>query len=35
MAAYAYTAINIEGFETFGEVNAPDIDSAREQLRIL
>jgi type IV pilus assembly protein PilC len=34
MAAYAYTAINIEGFETAGEVNAPDIEAAREQLRI-
>jgi len=34
MAAYAYTAINIEGLETFGEISAPDIDAAREQLRI-
>ena len=34
MASYAYTAINIEGFETAGEVNAPDLDAAREQLRI-
>src|SRR5215208_6154962 len=34
MAAYAYTAINIEGFETVGEVNAPDLEAAREQLRI-
>src|SRR6266545_5104071 len=34
MAAYAYTAINIEGLEAAGEVHAPDLDAAREQLRI-
>jgi len=34
MAAYAYSAINIEGLETSGEVHAPTIDSAREQLRV-
>jgi type IV pilus assembly protein PilC len=34
MAGFAYTAISIEGLETVGEVHAPDLDSAREQLRI-
>jgi type IV pilus assembly protein PilC len=34
MAAYAYTAINAEGFLSDGEIHAPSIDSAREQLRI-
>ena len=34
MAGYAYSAINIEGLETVGEIHAPDIDAAREQLRI-
>ena len=34
MAAFAYTAISIEGFETSGEVHALDINAAREQLRI-
>ena len=34
MAAYAYTAINAEGFELTGEQNAPDVEAAREQLRV-
>jgi type IV pilus assembly protein PilC len=34
MAAYAYSAINAEGFELAGEIHAPDPDAAREQLRM-
>jgi type IV pilus assembly protein PilC len=34
MAAYAYSAINAEGLELAGEVHAPDVGSAREQLRV-
>ena len=34
MAGYAYTAITIDGLESAGEVHAPDLESAREQLRI-
>lgn len=34
MAAFAYTAINAEGLELLGEVHAPTLDSAREQLRV-
>jgi type IV pilus assembly protein PilC len=34
MASFAYTAINAEGLELFGEVNAPDLSAAREQLRL-
>ena len=34
MAAYAYSAINAEGFELSGELHAPDFSGAREQLRI-
>src|SRR5438034_9725443 len=34
MAAYAYSASNAEGLELQGEVHAPDLDSAREQLRV-
>jgi type IV pilus assembly protein PilC len=34
MAAFAYSAINIQGLETVGEIHAPDLESAREQLRI-
>jgi type IV pilus assembly protein PilC len=34
MAAYAYTAINAEGVELMGEVHAPTLDAAREQLRV-
>ncbi len=33
MAAYAYSAINADGFELFGEVHAPSPQAAREQLR--
>jgi type IV pilus assembly protein PilC len=34
MAAFAYSAINAQGFESSGEVNAPDAAAAREQLRV-
>jgi type IV pilus assembly protein PilC len=34
MAAYAYTAINAEGLELRGEVQAPTVEAAREQLRV-
>ena len=34
MAAYAYTAINADGLELIGEVHAPTLDAAREQLRV-
>ena len=34
MAAYAYTAINAEGLELSGEVQAPTAEAAREQLRV-
>jgi type IV pilus assembly protein PilC len=34
MAAYAYAAINAEGLEVAGELNAPDVAAAREQLRV-
>jgi type IV pilus assembly protein PilC len=34
MAAYAYTAINAQGFRSDGEISAPSPDAAREQLRI-
>ncbi|HEY6960784.1 MAG TPA: type II secretion system F family protein [Gaiellaceae bacterium] len=34
MAAYAYTAINAQGFASDGEIHAPSLDAAREQLRI-
>jgi type IV pilus assembly protein PilC len=33
MAAYAYSAINSLGIESKGEVQAPDVSAAREQLR--
>ncbi len=33
MAAYAYTAINAQGVATDGELNAPSLEAAREQLR--
>src|SRR6266567_187257 len=33
MATFAYSAINAQGFELSGELNAPDADSAREDLR--
>ena len=34
MTAYAYTAINAEGLELNGEVQAATVDAAREQLRV-
>jgi type IV pilus assembly protein PilC len=34
MAAYAYTAINAQGLELTGEVQAPTAAAAREQLRL-
>src|SRR5262245_19193691 len=34
MAAYTYSAINAEGFQLDGEVHAPDLEAAREQLRV-
>jgi type IV pilus assembly protein PilC len=33
MAAYAYTAINSSGLELSGELQAPSLDAAKEQLR--
>ena len=34
MAAYAYTAINAQGISTGGELSAPTLEAAREQLRV-
>src|SRR5438552_8431937 len=34
MAPYSYSAITAEGMELTGEVHAPDLGSAREQLRV-
>ena len=34
MPAFAYSAINASGAELTGELNAPDLTAAREQLRI-
>ena len=34
MPGYSYAAITIDGAEALGEIHAPDIDAAREQLRI-
>jgi type IV pilus assembly protein PilC len=34
MASYAYSAINAQGMETTGEITAPDLAGAREQLRL-
>src|SRR3954447_1796113 len=34
MAAFAYSAINAQGFLSDGEIHAPTLDAAREQLRI-
>jgi type IV pilus assembly protein PilC len=34
MAAFTYSAINAQGSELSGELNAPDVASAREQLRV-
>jgi type IV pilus assembly protein PilC len=34
MAAFAYSAITVDGLEQAGEIHAPDTEAAREQLRI-
>ena len=34
MASFAYTAINAEGVELDGQINAPDLSAAREALRV-
>ncbi len=34
MAAFGYTAINADGVESVGEINAPDLNAAREALRV-
>src|SRR6188508_992163 len=34
MAAYGYSAIDAQGIELRGEIHAPDVDAAREQLRL-
>src|SRR4051812_3674724 len=34
MAAYAYSAINAQGFLSDGEIHAPTVDVARDQLRM-
>jgi type IV pilus assembly protein PilC len=34
MAAFAYSAINAQGSELAGEISAPDLATAREQLRL-
>jgi type IV pilus assembly protein PilC len=34
VAAFSYSAINASGFELTGEVHAPDLAGAREQLRV-
>jgi len=34
MAGFAYSAISIDGLETVGEIHAPDLEAAREQLRV-
>jgi type IV pilus assembly protein PilC len=34
MAAYAYSAINVDGLQHDGEIHAPDQQAAREQLRV-
>jgi type IV pilus assembly protein PilC len=34
MAAYAYSAITADGLLADGEINAPSVDAAREQLRL-
>jgi type II secretory pathway component PulF len=33
MSTWAYSAINAQGLESEGEIEAPDVNSAREQLR--
>src|SRR5258707_6016241 len=34
MAAFAYSAINVDGIEQAGELHAPSTEAAREQLRV-
>lgn len=34
MASFAYTAINAQGLEVSGELSAPDLEAARQQLRL-
>src|SRR5262245_32566546 len=34
MASFAYVAINAEGIELDGEISAPDLNAAREALRV-
>jgi type IV pilus assembly protein PilC len=34
MASFAYAAVNAQGLETEGVINAPDLSAAREQLRV-
>jgi len=34
MAAFGYSAIDAQGIELRGEIHAPDVDAAREQLRL-
>jgi len=34
VASFAYSAINAQGVELSGEINAPDLTAAREQLRV-
>src|SRR6266487_1196733 len=34
LAAYSYSAINADGLELSGELHAPDVSGAREQLRL-
>ena len=34
MAAFAYTAINAQGLELDGQIHAPDLAAAHEQLRV-
>ena len=34
MAAYGYSAIDAQGLELRGEIHAPDVEAAREQLRM-
>jgi type IV pilus assembly protein PilC len=34
MATFAYAAINAQGLEASGQISAPDVNAAREQLRV-
>ncbi len=33
MAAFTYSAINAQGLQSSGELHAPDLEAAKEQLR--